>query len=49
MIDLVAAILLAAGDKSLPVYIILPGAIIVPLAVLYVFTFLKPPKGGAGH
>jgi hypothetical protein len=48
MIVIVATILLASADKSLPVYIILPGAFLVPLAIIFIGSFLIPPKGG-GH
>jgi hypothetical protein len=48
MIAIVATILLEAGNKDLPVYIILPAAFLVPLAVLVIWTFAIRPKGG-GH
>jgi hypothetical protein len=41
-----AMILLEAGDKDLPVAIILPLAFIVPIAVLVVFSMIKPKGGG---
>jgi hypothetical protein len=34
---------------DLPVYIILPAAFLVPLAVLVIWTFVIRPKGGDGH
>ena len=46
MTALIATILLAAGDKSLPVYIFLPGSIVLPLAVLYIGSRIKPKSGG---
>jgi hypothetical protein len=46
VIALLAMILLEAGDKSLPVYIILPGAILLPLAVLYIGSRIRPKGGG---
>jgi hypothetical protein len=36
-------------SKDLPVYIILPAAFLVPLAVLVIWTFVIRPKGGDGH
>lgn len=36
-------------SKDLPWYLFLAGAFIVPLGVLYVWTFVRSPKGGGGH
>ena len=41
-----AAILLEVGDKDLPVYIILPAAILLPLVVLLIGSLIKPSGGG---
>ncbi len=42
----IASILLAAGDKDLPVYILLPLAFLVPIGVLAIFSRIKPRGGG---
>jgi hypothetical protein len=44
----IATILLSAGDKDVPVYILLPLAFIIPLGVLLGFSFLTKRRGG-GH
>jgi hypothetical protein len=44
----IATILLAAGDKDVPVYILLPLAFIIPLGVLFGFSFFVHRRGG-GH
>jgi hypothetical protein len=46
MIAIVATILLEAGNKDLPVYIILPAAILLPLALLVIGSLIKPKGGG---
>ena len=46
MTELIATILLAAGDKDVPWQILLPGAFIVPIAVLVIFSRIKPRGGG---
>jgi hypothetical protein len=38
----------AAGDKDVPVFILLPLAFIIPLGVLLGFSFLTRRRGG-GH
>ena len=48
MIDFLAAILLTAGDKDVPVAILLPLAFIIPLGVLLGFSFLTKRRSG-GH
>jgi hypothetical protein len=48
MIEVIATILLAAGDRDLPVYILLPLAFIIPLGMLLGFSFLTRRRGG-GH
>jgi hypothetical protein len=48
MTNVIATILLAAGDEDLPVYILLPLAFIIPLGVLLGFSFLTKRRGG-GH
>ena len=39
----------ASDGSELPTYIILPAAFLVPLAVLFIWTFVIRPKGGDGH
>lgn len=46
MIAIVATILLEAGDKDLPVYVILPTAFLLPLAVLIIGALMRPRGGG---
>lgn len=46
MIAIVTTILLEAGNKDMPVYIILPAAFLVPLAVLVIGAMIKPKGGG---
>jgi hypothetical protein len=46
MIAIVATILLEAGNKDMPVYIILPAAFLVPLAVLIIGALMRPRGGG---
>lgn len=41
-----ATFLAQSGDKDLPAYIILPMAFLVPIAVLVVFSLIKPRGGG---
>jgi hypothetical protein len=48
MTGLIAAILLAGGDKDVPWQILLPGAFIIPIAVLLCFSFFVRRRGG-GH
>jgi hypothetical protein len=48
MTGLIATILLAAGDKDIPWQILLPGAFIIPIAVLFGFSFFVRRRGG-GH
>ncbi len=48
MTEVIAAILLAAGDKDIPWQILLPGAFIIPIAVLLCFSFFVRRRGG-GH
>ena len=46
MIAQLAILLAESGDKDLPTYIILPLAFLVPLAVLVLFSMIKPRGGG---
>lgn len=46
MIEVITTILLAASDKDVPVYILLPLAFVIPLGVLLGFSFFR--RGG-GH
>jgi hypothetical protein len=46
MTGLIATILLATGDKDVPWQILLPGAFIIPIAVLLIFSRIKPRGGG---
>jgi hypothetical protein len=48
MIEVIATILLAAGDKDVPWQILLPGAFVIPIAVLLGFSFFVRRRGG-GH
>jgi hypothetical protein len=48
MTELIATIMLAAGDKDVPWQILLPGAFIIPIAVLLGFSFFVRRRGG-GH
>jgi hypothetical protein len=48
MTGLIVAILLTAGDKDVPWQILLPGAFVIPIAVLLGFSFLVRRRGG-GH
>lgn len=41
-----AVILLEAGDKSVPVYIFLPGSILIPVVFLLIWSRIKPKSGG---
>jgi hypothetical protein len=48
VIEAIATIFLATGDKDVPVYILLPLAFIIPIAVLLGFSFFVRRRGG-GH
>ena len=46
MIAFLALLLAEAGDKDVPVAIILPLSFLVPIGVLVLFSLIRPRGGG---